>query len=106
MLRKTSMERTHMASDTPQTTLLNALPLWAQAVSLVGFPIFVAGFYMAKEVGLFPSILSANATVLTMVVEQHREQIVYLQESIRLQREVCRNTAKTPESLRSCNQGE
>ena len=86
--------------------LLSSLPLWVQAVSMVGFPILVASFYMAKDVGLIPSILSANAEVLARMVGQHDNHLVYLQESLRLQREVCRNTAKTPESVRTCNQGE
>ena len=96
-----------MSDEKPaQPPLLAALPLWVQAVSIVGFPILVAGFYMAKDVGLIPSILSANAAVLARVVEQHDSQTAYLQESLRLQREVCRNTAKTSESVRTCNQGE
>ena len=86
--------------------LLSSLPLWVQAVSMVGFPILVASFYMAKDVGFIPSILSANAEVLAKVIAQHDDHLVYLRESLRLQREVCRNTARTPEALRTCNQGE
>lgn len=86
--------------------LLSSLPLWVQAVSMVGFPILVASFYMAKDVGIIPSILSANAETLTRVIAQHEEHLVYLRESLRLQREVCRNTARTPESVRTCNLGE
>lgn len=96
-------------SDTNSPTksaLLSSLPLWVQAVSMVGFPILVASFYMAKDVGLIPSILSANAEVLAKVIDQHDNHLVYLKESLRLQREVCRNTARTPEALRTCNQGE
>src|SRR3990172_4318429 len=84
----------------PRGALLSSLPLWVQAVSMVGFLILVASFYMAKDVGFIPSILSANAEVLSKVIAQHDNHLVYLQESLRLQREVCRNTARTPESVR------
>lgn len=96
-------------ADDPLVTkgaLLSSLPLWVQAVSMVGFPILVAGFYMAKDIGLIPSLLSANAAVLTQIHVQHDTQLVHLQESLRLQRAVCRNTAQTPEAMRTCNQGE
>lgn len=86
--------------------LLAALPLWVQAVSIVGFPILVAGFYMAKDVGVLPSLLTANAAILNQVVEQHEAHLTFLRESLRLQREVCRNTARTSDSIRTCNLGE
>lgn len=101
--RKVTMtdETTHT-----QQALLSSLPLWMQAVSIVGFPILVAGFYMAKDVGFIPSILGANAEVLSKVVVQHDDHLVFLKESLRLQREVCRNTARSPEAARVCNLGE
>jgi hypothetical protein len=96
-----------MSDEKPaQPPLLAALPLWVQAVSIVGFPILVAGFYMAKDVGLVPSVLTANAELLAQIVDQHESHLTSLRESIRLQREVCRNTSHTPDSLRVCNQGE
>jgi hypothetical protein len=86
--------------------MLGSLPLWVQAVSIVGFPILVAGFYMAKDAGLIPSITTANAEVLAKIVAQHENMYQPLAESLRLQREICRSVAKNPESLRACNQGE
>ena len=86
--------------------LLAALPLWVQAVSIVGFPILVAGFYMAKDVGLIPSLLGANAAVLDKIHSQHEDHLEYLRVNTHLLREVCRNTSRTPESQRVCDKVE
>lgn len=89
-----------------KSPVLTALPLWVQAVSMVGFPILVAGFYMARDVGFVPSVATVSATTLTRVVEQHEAMLMPLAENLRLQREICRSVAKTVESTRACNQGE
>lgn len=91
---------------TAKPPILSALPMWAQAVSMVGFPILVASFYMAKDIGFIPSVAMVNAATLTRIVEQHEAMLVPLAESLRLQREICRSVAKSPVSLRACNQGE
>lgn len=90
-------------SLTDRPALLSSLPTWLQAVSIVGFPILVAGFYMAKDVGVFPSVASANAETLAEVVRQHQAYSGQAAEMVRLLREVCHNTAKTPEATRGCN---
>lgn len=77
----------------PKPALLSNLPLWVQAVSLVGFPIFVAGFYMARDVGFLPSVAEVNAQSLAEIAHQHKEQLETMTEFVRLQRVVCFRSA-------------
>lgn len=91
-----------MANETPPA-LLSSLPLWVQAVSIVGFPIIVAVFYMAKDVGYIPSVNTANAEVLSQVTRQHDTMAPALTELVRLNRVTCHNMAKTLEAARECN---
>lgn len=97
-----------MATDSNSPThrvLLEGLPTWVQAVAIVGFPILVATFYMAKDSNLLPSVERANAETLAEVVRQHQVYSGQSAEMVRLLREVCHNTAKTAEAVRACNFG-
>lgn len=82
--------------------MLSTLPLWVQAVSLVGFPILVAAFYMARDIGYLPSVAEVNATSIQHILEQHKGQTDLLTESVRLQRVACFRNAQTPSQHREC----
>lgn len=86
----------------PRPAMLSSLPLWVQAVSLVGFPILVAGFYMAKDVGYLPSVAEVNATSIREIVQQHKGQTDLLSESVRLQRVACVRSATSPAQHTEC----
>lgn len=84
------------------TTPLSSLPIWVQIVSMVGFPIIVAGFFLAREVGYLPSSAEANMSVLQELSRQHVTANTQLDELVRLSRLVCRNTAKDRWSEQRC----
>lgn len=86
----------------PKGALLSNLPLWVQAVSLVGFPALVATFYMAKDIGVLPSMAEVNAKSIQEILVQHKGQTELMMESVRLQRVSCFRQAQTPEQHREC----
>lgn len=86
----------------PRPALLSSLPIWVQAVSLVGFPILVAGFYMARDIGFLPSVAEVNAKSIQEILVQHKGQSDLLAESVRLQRVSCFRQAQTPSQHREC----
>ena len=92
-------------ADTPESrpALLSSLPLWVQAVSMVGFPILVSSFYMAKEVGYLPSVAEVNAGTLRTVLAQHETLATQSTELVRLVKEICHNTARTEGQVRACS---
>lgn len=88
---------------------LGALPLWVQAVSLVGFPAIVALFYMAKDMGLVTSLAEAQAKTLSelsyqhqSITQQHAEMLDHTKAIVRLERQICHNTAKTDTDRKAC----
>lgn len=86
----------------PRPALLSSLPLWVQAVSLVGFPSFVAGFYMLKDIGYLPSVAEVNAKSIQEILIQHKGQTDLMVESVRLQRVACFRAASTPSQHKEC----
>lgn len=90
------------STQSPRPALLSNLPLWVQAISLVGFPVLVAGFYMAKDVGFLPSVAEVNAKSIQSILDQHKGQTDLLSESVRLQRVACFRNAQTPSQHREC----
>lgn len=81
---------------------LAILPMWLQAVSIVGFPILVASFVLLQDAGYFRSVNADNARVLAEVVIQHEVLLTQQAEQVRLAREVCKNTAKTMDDIQRC----
>ena len=90
------------AGASPRPALLSSLPLWVQAVSLVGFPVFVAGFYMLKDIGYLPSVAEVNAKSIQEILLQHKGQTDLMVESVRLQRVACFRAATSPSQHREC----
>ena len=83
-------------------TPLSNLPTWAQVVSMVGFPIIVAAFFLFKEIGYLPSPAEAQMRSLENLTRQHETTNTQLDELVRLSRLVCRNTAKDQWSEQRC----
>ena len=86
----------------PRAALLSSLPLWVQAVSLVGFPVMVAAFYMMKDVGYLPSVAEVNAKSIQEILLQHKGQTDLMIESVRLQRVACFRAASSPSQHKEC----
>ena len=86
----------------PRAALLSSLPLWVQAVSLVGFPVMVATFYMLKDVGYLPSVAEVNAKSIQEILLQHKGQTDLMVESVRLQRVACFRAATSPSQHIEC----
>ena len=101
---------------------LTPLPAWAKAlivvVGMLGFPIVVAGFLLMRDAGMVGSPLldqsRMNAVALAAHVEKSAEreaalrgEIAILRErldrSIRLQAQICRNTAKNDYAASLCD---
>lgn len=88
--------------DEPPKPLLSGLPLWVQAISLVGFPCLVALFYMARDVGYFPTQAEANAMMLSQIASQHVSQTQTLAEMVKINRAICLNIATNKEDRNRC----
>lgn len=65
--------------------LVELLPNWAKVVCLVGFPTFVAAFYMGRDAGWIPSPATAMATELHEHVQNDGMKTELL-------RQICINT--------------
>ena len=89
-------------TSTPKPALLSSLPVWVQAISLVGFPVLLALFYMAKDVGFLPSVAEVNAKSIQEILLQHKGQTDLMVESVRLQRVACLRAATSPAQRREC----
>lgn len=85
-----------------ETKGLGQLPLWVQAVSIVGFPVMVAAFYMAKDVGVVKSPAEASAEILKDLVLEHKGQTDLLASLVRIGRAMCHQSAKTNEDHARC----
>jgi hypothetical protein len=81
---------------------LSNLPTWAQVVSMVGFPIIVAVFFLLKEIGYLPSPAEAQMQSLDNLTRQHATTNAQLDELVRLSRLICRNTAKDRWTEQKC----
>lgn len=90
------------STQNARPALLSNLPLWVQGVSLVGFPILVAGFYMAKDIGYLPSVAEVNAKSIQSILDQHTNQLNLMTESVRLQRVACFRSAQSPAQHKEC----
>lgn len=91
-----------VSSQHVRPALLSSLPLWVQAVSMVGFPILMSAFYMAKDVGYLPSVAEVNAKSIQSILDQHKDQTELLTESVRLQRVACFRNALSPSQHKEC----
>ena len=89
-------------TSTPKPALLSSLPIWVQAISLVGFPVLLALFYMAKDVGFLPSVAEVNAKSIQEILLQHKGQTDLMVESVRLQRVACFRAATSPAQHKEC----
>ncbi len=92
----------HVARVEKTVTTLSGLPIWAQTVSVIGFPILVAMYFLAKEAGYIPSLAEANAGLIADMNHQHHNMIQSTNELVRLSREICRHTAKTDYDAQRC----
>ncbi len=91
-----------MQVERTERTTLAGLPIWAQTVSVIGFPILVAMYFLAKEAGYIPSLAEANANVMQDMAHQHQNLIQSTNELVRLSREICRHTAKGEWDAQKC----
>jgi hypothetical protein len=82
--------------------LLNRLPMPIKVITIVGFPIAVALFYMLKDVGYLPSVAESNAKAISEILEQHKGQTGVLKDILSTQKAICHNTAKTLAEAREC----
>jgi len=89
-------------NQSSRPALLSSLPIWVQAISLVGFPVMVAAFYMARDIGFLPSVAEVNAKSIQEILLQHKGQSDLLAESVRLHRVACFRQAQTPAQHREC----
>ena len=60
--------------------VLKDLPTWVRSVAWVGFPVMVAGYFMAKDAGWIPYPLGVIQEAIAGHVEQDREVIRLLRE--------------------------
>ena len=90
------------------------MPLWVKAVSLLGFPIFVALFFMGQTAGFVPSPAARIEPALhetNMRIDQLRtaleaqivQQRVTSERNSRLLASICRNAAKTEYQMTGCD---
>lgn len=91
--------------------VLNGSPWWVKTIAYLGFPIFVAMILLGIIVGYVPSTLTALADTtkkLEQSITDHRKDTADIAASvtvnIRLQRAICRNTAKTDLERLACDQ--
>ncbi len=98
-----------MADETPVThvekverTTLAGLPTWAQVVSVVGFPIILSMYFLARDAGYIPSLAEANASLMADMNHQHHNIMESTAELVRLSREICRHTAKGEWDAQKC----
>lgn len=82
--------------------LFPPLPLIAQVISVLGFPIVVAGFFLLKDIGVFSQIPDASAGMLETLNNQHKTTLSQLDELIRVAREICKHSAKNQVDVAKC----
>ena len=93
-----------MADPQVPLTTPAGLPLWIQAISVVGFPIMVASFVLLQDAGYVRSVNKENAHTMTILAEQHRLLVAQQTELIRLSREICKNTGHSSADIERCFQ--
>ena len=85
---------------------LNNIPTWAKVVSLVGFPIVVALYFMARESGTIGSPATEAASTIAVHAEAsmvHDRKLDNLGERITTGlRVICENSTKDRASLNNC----
>ena len=85
---------------------IDRLPVWAKAITVIGFPSFVAVFLLAQSAGWIPSRLDEiadTARMQTTAVEAHVKDSHDLTKAVKQAvRIMCLNAAKDPVQRRSC----
>lgn len=86
--------------------LMNGLPWWVKAIGLVGFPIFVALFFMGQAAGILPSADQENKKVLVeirnYVATQDARTVQLLDRLTMSLRIMCENGSRTPAERNNC----
>ena len=86
--------------------LVNGLPIWIKIISVVGFPIAVAVFFMAQNAGMLPSPTARLLQILERRTEQFDRHVKTTDDlTIGLRRAMkimCENAAKDDADRRRC----
>ena len=86
--------------------IVNGLPIWVKVVTVVGFPIVVAAFFMAQSAGMIPSTTGRLVQVIerrTAQSDQHIKTTEDLAVGIRrAMRIMCENAARDDSDRRRC----
>src|SRR5947208_283544 len=56
----------------------NGLPGWVRAIGVIGFPAFIALYFLARDAGYVPSVFTSTSSQMTAVqksMEQQRERL-------------------------------
>ena len=85
---------------------IDKLPVWAKAITVIGFPSFVAIFLLVQSAGWIPSRLDDIADTMqtqAISVETHVKDSHDLTKAVKQAvRIMCLNAAKDPIQRRSC----
>src|SRR5436190_17983629 len=60
----------------------NGLPRWVRIIGIVGFPAFIAVYFLARDAGYVPSVFTSTTSQMTLMsrsLEEHRakqEQVI------------------------------
>jgi len=58
-----------------QQDMFNGLPKWVRIMGIVGFPAFIAIYFLARDAGYVPSVFTSTVSQMTAVqrsLEDHR----------------------------------
>ena|SRR5437762_453112 len=75
----------------------NGLPRWVRVIGIVGFPAFIAIYFLARDAGYVPSVFTSTVSQMTTVqksLEDHRaKQEVLIRALTTGLRVICLNDA-------------
>src|SRR5438552_10427616 len=57
--------------------MFNGLPRWVRIIGVVGFPAFIAIYFLARDAGYVPSVFTSTTSQVTLMqrsLEEHRSK--------------------------------
>src|SRR5438552_12586075 len=60
-----------------QHEMFNGLPKWVRIIGVVGFPAFIALYFLARDAGYVPSVFTSTSSQMTAVqksLDEHRSK--------------------------------
>ena len=61
--------------EVSQGEMFNGLPKWVRIIGVVGFPAFIAVYFLARDAGYVPSVFTSTSSQMTAVqksLDEHR----------------------------------